>query len=142
MIKITIHFKNDPSVGLQPETYEMQVPDFREGWTETPEMLKTYIGEKRNEIAEMYDDFQGESYCSVMFQWELEEFEKEELSIEEKYGTIEDNNEGYDQWEKEQEEDNNDSRLGQLVIEQQGLPSQVPVPGWLLCDDGLYRPKY
>jgi len=120
MKKITIYFKNDASTGLQPETFTMEIPDFMSEWTETEEALNDYIEEKRKQIKELYTEFQGEPVTQVLFQWEVEELERQCCPIEEDtYNQIL-KEEEMEEWEKYE-------------------PSQIPKPGWVLCSDGLYR---
>lgn len=72
-IEITIIFRNDPTVGLMGEYYNMLIPDFRANWTETEEELDKYIQEKRIQIKEMYEEFQGDSKAQVLYSFEIEE---------------------------------------------------------------------
>lgn len=76
MIQAIIFFANDPSVGWQSETFTMQIPDFREDFTETEEMLKKCTEQIRNDIKAVYDMMYGESYCTVKFSFELPEYDK------------------------------------------------------------------
>jgi hypothetical protein len=76
MIKVTIYFANDPSVGIFAEAYTMEIPDFRAGWVSGEQTLKNYIKEKREIIEELYEELQGDFEPKVIFQWEQEEFEQ------------------------------------------------------------------
>jgi hypothetical protein len=110
MITVTIIFKvYNPPLGYTLESYEMEIPDFREDWTETVEELGKFVEEKRQQIIEIYDDLQGENYIQVLFQWELEEMEKQ----------------------------HNDEFF--KTLDADTIPSQTPKLGWTLCSDGLYR---
>lgn len=74
-IEVTIHFINHgPSVRDYTETYNMTLPDFRIDWTETDEVLKDFIEEKRRNIQSLYNEF-GNGEPQVKFSFELNHIE-------------------------------------------------------------------
>lgn len=73
-----IHFPMDPSVGLQPTTYQMEIMDFRmlkDDFAPDFEEYLKFVENVREEIKRIYTWIEGE-YCAVRFDYEIEEMEK------------------------------------------------------------------
>jgi len=63
-MKARIDFKNDPSVGMFSESYEMEIP-FNE------ETIHDYgVDDLRQDIAAFYNKLHGDSFCNVYFDFE------------------------------------------------------------------------
>lgn len=74
-IKAYVTFLNDPSVGIHPEYYTLEVPDFRlQCNTDDAIELETRIN--RETIKTTYEIIQGDSSCTVKFEWEVEREER------------------------------------------------------------------
>ena len=69
-ISATIFFRNDPSVGLQSDYYQMELPDFREFKDDFPgKDYTTYMEGWRKKIQAIYSSMLDEP-CSVSFSFE------------------------------------------------------------------------
>lgn len=82
MITVFITFRNDPSVGLFAENYKMEIPDPREGFTESDTHFKELMEEQRLAIKELYDELHGDSSCDVMFDCEFDEIAKDMIATD------------------------------------------------------------
>lgn len=54
MLKATIYCANDPGVGLYPEYFTMELPDFVASWVDTDQELFDYMDELKERIKKLY----------------------------------------------------------------------------------------
>jgi hypothetical protein len=73
MVKATIYFSNDPTVGISPAYFTMELPFFsKEAMQDFDDEKESLTGIEcvRNKIKKMYEELDGESFCHVWFDFE------------------------------------------------------------------------
>jgi len=84
-IFVYITFPGDPSVGMQPEYFKMEIPDFREFKDDYPSKeYETYMEMDRKTLKDFYGQMLDRD-CIVEYSFEVEEREKRYEQLAQNY---------------------------------------------------------